>query len=323
METIAITGTSGYSGRYVAAEAEKRRYRVIGLTAHPERENPRGYELRDFPWNGGTLDGVDILINTYWVRFNYKGKGGAFTHAEAVRNTLRLFEEAKRAGVERIVHTSITCPDAGSRLSYFRGKAELEQALAATGVPHSILRPAVLFGEKAEESILINNMAWSLRHLPCVGVFGRGDYGIQPIHVQDFAETALDEAERTDTHRLIQATGPETYTFRELWAMLGEGINCKRPVLSLPPRLAYMAAWLLGKWQGDVMLTWDEVLGLSEGRLAPKEPGVGRRSLKEWVLTHSDTLGRTYQSEIKRRRAGGRFSRLHAFGPPRRAGRGG
>ena len=51
-----------------------------------------------------SLEGVSVLYNTYWVRFNHK----LFTYADAVKNTLVLFETAKKAGVERIVHISIT-----------------------------------------------------------------------------------------------------------------------------------------------------------------------------------------------------------------------
>lgn len=98
-----------------------------------------------------------------------------------VENTKRLFAAASTAGVKRIVHTSITQPDAQSALPYFRGKAELEEGLAATGIPHSVLRPAVLFSETPAESILINNMAWSLRRLPALAAFGPGRYRLQPI----------------------------------------------------------------------------------------------------------------------------------------------
>jgi uncharacterized protein YbjT (DUF2867 family) len=140
------------------------------------------------PWSTGAdvLAGVDVLVNTYWVRFSYKGAGHApFSHGDAVENTKKLFAAARQSGVRRVVHTSITQPDAASELPYFRGKAELEEALQRSGLAHSILRPAILFGDSAGESILLNNMAWSLRHLPAVATFGMGKYRMQPIHVQD------------------------------------------------------------------------------------------------------------------------------------------
>lgn len=307
MKTIAITGVLGYSGRYVAAEAVRRGWRVIGLTNSAGRlPNPDGYELRPMPWStqDNVLAGVDVLVNTYWVRFSYEGRQGghsAFSHDEAVKNTRALFAAAQRAGVGRVVHTSITCPDATSELPYFRGKAELEQALVESGLPHSILRPAILFGDTPQESILINNMAWSLRHLPAVATFGRGNYCLQPIHVQDFAELAMNEAERSEPSRIINATGVETYTFRELWSLLARSMGLWRPILPVPHAVGYMAARLLGALVGDVMLTRDEIAGLSQNRLAVPGSGLGSRRLSTWLQQHSATLGREYASELSRR----------------------
>src|SRR5437016_1437743 len=116
-----------------------------------------------------SLRGVDTLINTYWVRFDRR----LFTHDQAVANTKVMFNAAKEAGVRRIVHVSITKPDIDSDLPYFRGKAELEQALMDLSLSYCILRPTVLFGK---EDVLINNIAWALRHLPVFGVFGSGEY---------------------------------------------------------------------------------------------------------------------------------------------------
>lgn len=307
MKTIAITGVLGYSGRYIATEAAKRGWRVIGLTNSAKRlSNPEQWELRPMPWSTGenVLSGVDVLVNTYWVRFSYRGGGkhAAFSHEEAVRNTKTLFAAAKQAGVRRIVHTSITCPDASSALPYFRGKAELETALEATGIPHSILRPAVLFGDTPEESILINNMAWSLRHLPAVATFGWGNYRLQPLHVQDFAEAALNEAASTEHHRVINATGQESYSFRELWKLLAHAMGVRRPILPVPSVLGYYATCILGQLMGDIMLTRDEIRGLSESRLAIPGSGIGFRNLSEWVQKHANQLGRTYESELARRK---------------------
>ena len=147
-----------------------------------------------------------MLYNTYWVRFNHP----LFTHADAVRNTLTLFEAAKRAGVRRVVHVSITNPSEDSPLEYFSGKARLERALRESGLSYAILRPTVLFGK---EDILINNIAWALRHLPVFGVFGDGSYRLQPIYVDDLAELAWRSGAGQE-NVVVNAIGPETFTYR-------------------------------------------------------------------------------------------------------------
>ncbi len=300
--TIAITGTSGYSGRYMAQEAVRRGYRVRGLTNSPLRADDPAAEHAPLCWDDEDalaegLRGCTALLNTYWVRFDH----GSFSHGLAVGNTRKLFRAAQRAGVRYIVHTSITKPDAASPLPYFRGKAELEAALAASGIPHTILRPAVLFGESAAESILVNNMCWALRHLPLIGMPGDGRYRLAPIHVADYATLALDALEQGAPARTIDAVGAETYTFRELWQEMGRALGCTRPLIAMPPIAVRAAAAVLGAWKGDVMLTSDEIRGLMEDRLAVDGAAPQGRRLSGWLRAHADELGRAYASELARR----------------------
>jgi uncharacterized protein YbjT (DUF2867 family) len=240
------------------------------------------------------LQGARVLINTYWVRFDHTD----FTHAQAVRNTLRLFEAAKRAGVPRVVHVSITNPSVESRLPYFRGKAVLEDGLRQSGLSYAILRPTVLFGH---EDILINNIAWMLRRFPVFGVFGDGNYRIQPIFVDDLAELAV-EAAASAEDVVRDAIGPETFTYRELVAVVGDAINRRRPVVSIPPSLGVAIGRLVGIVVGDVVVTPEEVAGLMQNLLVTGSPPAGRTALSQWVVQHRDSLGRRYSSELARRR---------------------
>ena len=213
-------------------------------------------------------------------------------------NTRVLFDAARRAGVRRVVHVSITNPSVDSRFEYFRGKAQLEHALIASGLPHTILRPAVLFGGA---DILVNNIAWALRHLPVFGVFGTGGYRLQPIHVEDFAALALREG-RPGPNRTMDATGRETFTDRELVARLGDIIGCRRPIVSVPPVLGWVTASIMGLVLRDVVLTRDEIGGLMAGLLATDAPPAGTTRLTDWARAHADELGKRYANELARRR---------------------
>src|SRR5690349_6361306 len=137
------------------------------------------------------LSGVQVLYNTYCVRIAH----GGTDHELAVERSRRLVRAAAEAGVEGIVHVSITNPSPDSPLPYFKGSAELEQALAATGLSHAILRPVVFLGGR---DVLINNIAFFLRRLPVLGV-APGDYGLQPIHVEDLARLAVAQGESRTT----------------------------------------------------------------------------------------------------------------------------
>jgi len=264
------------------------------------RENPFGSQVRAFPFHFDepsrlreSLEGVEALINSYWVRFERR----QVTHEGAVANTKTLFQAAKAAGVRRIVHISITNPDIHSPLSYFRGKAELELALQDLGVTYCILRPAVLFGK---EDILINNIAWSLRHFPVFGVFGAGDYKLQPIYVDDLAVAAAARATGA-TNEIVNAIGPETFTYRELVEAIKRILGLHRSVVPVPPAVGYWGGRLMGLLLNDVVITRGEIRGLMENRLYVEAPPLGTTKLTGWIARHRETLGRHYTSELARR----------------------
>ncbi len=297
-----VTGAFGYSGKYMAQRLLAKGYIVRTLTNSLHKPNPFGERVQAFPFNFDqpeklveSLRGAKVLYNTYWVRFNY----GDFGHETAVANTITLFKAAQEAGVERIVHISITNPSLDSSLEYFNGKARLEQALIASGLSYAILRPTVLFGK---EDILINNIAWMLRKFPVFGVFGDGRYRLQPIYVDDLAQLAVEQgASRADV--IIDAIGPATFTYRELVEQIGAIIGKKRPILSLPPNLGYALCWLVGKLVNDVLITRPEIEGLMADLLYVDSPPAGQTKLTDWARQNAASLGRRYASELGRRRS--------------------
>jgi len=295
-----VTGAFGYSGKYLTQRLLALGHSVRTITNSIHRPNPFGDQVRAFPYNFEhpealveSLRGAAVLYNTYWVRFDYAD----FSHAHAIQNSLKLFEAARQAGVQRVVHISITNPSEDSRLPYFGGKARLERGLRESGLSYAILRPAVLFGK---EDILINNIAWTLRHLPVFGVFGDGSYRLQPIYVDDLAALAVEGGQGQD-NLIIDAIGPETFTYRELVSTIGKLIGKPRPVVSMPPSLGYAAGWLIGRMVGDVLITRDEVDGLMQNLLYTSSPPAGTTRLTAWVQEHAETLGLYYASELRRR----------------------
>ncbi len=297
----AVTGAFGYSGKYIAKRLLDKGHKVITLTNSLHRANPFGEKVEAHPFNFDypeklteTLQGVSVLYNNYWVRFNHK----TFTHADAVRNSRTLFQAAKEAGVKRIVHISITNPSEDSPFEYFSGKAKLEKALKETGISYAILRPTVLFGK---EDILINNIAWALRRLPVFGVFGNGEYKLQPIYVDDLAELAVHYGEK-DENKTIDAIGPETFTYEGLVREIARIIGISRPIIYVPPVAGYCAGFFLGKIFNDVMITREEIAGLMAGLLYVDSPSTGKTKLTDWIKEHADSLGKTYTSELDRRK---------------------
>ncbi len=296
---IAVTGAYSYSGKYITRRLLARGEEVITLTGHPNRPDPFGGRVKTYPLDfndekelANSLQGVHTFFNTYWVRFDR----GENTQPRAVESTRKLVQAAVRAGVQRIVHISITNPSSDSNLPYFWGKAANEQAVIESGIPYAILRPTVLFGV---EDILINNIAWLLRRFPFFAIPGDGSYRLQPVFVDDLAELAVN-AGYAQTNILCDAVGPDIFTFEEMVRLIGKTLRLNRSLLRVPPRLALAAAQFLSTFVGDVLLTPEEVDGLMASLLVSSEPPLCKTHLGDWLEENKENIGAHYASELKR-----------------------
>lgn len=300
VERHAVTGAFGYSGRQIAKRLLRRGLDVVTLTNKPPQPEWFDRPLETCPLCfddperlARALDGVRVLYNTYWVRFNHRN----FTHADGIRNSGVLFEAARRAGVERIVHVSIANPSEDSPFEYYRGKAVIERKLRETGVPHSILRPTVLFGHG---DILMNNIAWTLRRFTIVGYFGKGGYRIRPIHLDDFADLAVEHGTHAG-NEIVDAVGPEDYLYKDLLQTVSTIIGSRNLLLPIPKWTGYAVAKCVGWIHHDRFLTWQEIGALCANLLTSDAPATGSISLRDYLHENRDTIGRSYANELRRR----------------------
>jgi len=257
-ELNVVTGAFGFTGKYITRRLLAEGKRILTLTGHPHRENPFGDRISVAPFNfddpdalAASLRGASVLFNSYWIRF----PRGPITYELATKNSKTLIRAARDAGVRRIVHISIANPSKDSPFPYYRGKAMVEEAIIASSIPYAILRPTVIFGT---EGILINNIAWLLRHFPVFAIPGSGNYRLQPVYVEDVAETAVRAAdadsEASTMSTIVDAAGPEVYSYNELVYLLAVAVGSHARVVHLPPRLTLVLSGLVGLALRDVVL---------------------------------------------------------------------
>jgi uncharacterized protein YbjT (DUF2867 family) len=290
-----VTGGFGFSGSYIAARLLAMGERVRTLTNHPRGSaslEAAPLDFRNPEELARNMAGAEVLYNTYWVRFAQ----GALNHEKAVENTRVLIHAAELAGVKRIVHISITNPSSDSSLPYFRGKAAVEELIRSSSLSHAILRPAVVFGK---EDILINNIAWLLRRFPVFAIPGTGNYGLQPIFVEDLAALAA-EAGHSRENLVMDAVGPEIYEYEDLVRLIRSTVGSRSRIVHVSPTFVRLASWFLGKLVHDVVLTKDEISGLMANLLVSKDPPTGKTSLRAWLQDNAEKIGAVYASELER-----------------------
>jgi len=293
-----VTGAFSYSGAAIAAALIDRGRQVRTLTGHPKRSEGRSQiACRPLDFDDPrelveSLQGATTLYNTYWVRFAHR----QIDHDLAVRNSRTLFLAAKRAGVQRIVHVSITNPRSDSPFPYFRGKSLVERALAESEVSYAILRPAILFGG---DGVLINNIAWLLRHLPVFGIGGDGEYRVRGIHVDDLARLCVEKAEESEDS-VSDAVGPERPTFNELVISVRAAVGARCQIVHVPGAIVPVLSVLLGTALHDVLLTKDEYGAMASGLADAGGPATGTIGLSTWLNEVGEGLGLTYANELSR-----------------------
>ena len=298
-ELNVVTGAFSYTGKYITRQLLFMGKRVRTLTGRSDHEKFFGSQVTTSPFNFDNLSllteslrGAATLYNTYWVRFPH----GQVTFDKAIENTKTLIKAAEAAGVRRIVHISITNPSQESPFPYFRGKALVEKAIIHSKLSYAIIRPTVIFGM---EGILINNIAWLLRKFPIFAIPGSGDYQIQPVYVEDVAKVAVSAGHNGD-NLVIDAIGPEVFTFDELVRLIAEKIHSRAKVIHVSPMLALFLARLIGYAVRDVVITKDEIQGLMSNLLVSKSPPTGQTCLSDWLEQNADRIGVSYISDLQR-----------------------
>jgi NADH dehydrogenase len=303
-----VTGAFSYIGSAVARSLARRGWQVHTLT---NRATPPGAEaitsapLRFDPEHlARELRGADAFVSTYWVRLPF----GGTSFDTAVTNARMLVDAAARAGVGRLVSVSVSNAALDSGLGYYVGKAHVDAAVRASGLPHAIVRPTLVVGPA---DVLTSNIAWCLRRFPLFLMPGGGRYRLQPVTLDDTGEIVADATEAT-ADLDVDAAGPVTLTFAEYVRWIANACGVRRWVVGAPGALALAALRVVEPILRDTILTREELLGLRQERLVSHAPPLGRSSVEAWLLAHGATLGRRYVNDRRRHFGDGRTAPILA-----------
>lgn len=234
--------------------------------------------------------GVSTFYNTFWMRTGAPGSHGT-DYGVVVDRSTALIEAARRAGVERIVHISVAHADApeAQRYPYFAAKARVEAVLRASGLPHAIVRPALVFGGGPG---IVDQLARVLRWVPVFGVAGDGRYRVRPVHVDDIARLCVEAAEgaSADAPPPVDAVGPDRPTFDELVRWVAAAVGRRARVVRLPTPIVIAAGRALGAVLREDLLTADELRSTMDGLADTDGPATGAVSLRDWLAEPGATL---------------------------------
>ncbi|MBL8200037.1 MAG: complex I NDUFA9 subunit family protein [Chromatiales bacterium] len=253
MLSCCVLGGSGFLGSRLVARLANAGHAVTVPTRDPERCR----HLRLLPTvriihadihAPGVLEnllrGADVAINLVGI-LNEPGRDGAGFRRAHVDLTRRLIEACGVAGTHRLIQVSALNapgPDAAgpSTSHYLRSKGEAEALVRASGLRWTILQPSVIFGPGDS---FLNRFAGLLRLIPLAFPLAMPGARFSPVHVADVVEAIVrairDPATAGRTYPLC---GPDTFTLRELVAMVASTLGLRRRIIGLPRPLSRLQA---------------------------------------------------------------------------------
>jgi uncharacterized protein YbjT (DUF2867 family) len=246
---IVVAGGSGFIGRAVVRRLREAGSEVVVMTAHPDRSGPVIERLGARAVRGDVLDpssldaalaGAETVVQTLtFPTFPVEKPSKGYTFEEFDhRGTERMARAAARSGVAKYVFVSGVGADPSSPKPWYRAKWFGEEALRATGVPHTILRPSWAYGP---EDRALNRFVTFYRRLPFVPVVGDGGQRLQPVFVDDVAEAVAGSVEPAGPAGTFEIGGPEVMPMNEVLITMMDVMGRRKPLVHVPPFLPKLA----------------------------------------------------------------------------------
>ncbi len=259
--TVAVAGGSGFVGGEIATELHRRGNRVIVLSHDPDSpadDLPAGIEVRHVDVTSGAglpeaLEGVEALVIALAfpnLPMEDPRRGRTFEAVDAA-GTERLAAAARTAGVQRLAYISGAGAAPDAERHWFRAKWRAEEAIRASAIPYTIVRPTWIFGPR---DVALNRFLGFARTLPFVPLTNFGGQRLAPVFVGDVAALVADSlVDPAARDAIFEIGGPETMTMRDIVRRTLRVAGLRRPLLPVPPQLVKVAAFFLQYLPGRLL----------------------------------------------------------------------
>jgi NADH dehydrogenase len=217
------------------------------------------------------VEGADGVVNLVGI-LQQSGKQ-SFRALQGVGAGL-VARAAREAGARSLVHVSAIGANRASPSAYARSKAEGEDLVRRAYPSAVILRPSIIFGP---EDQFFNRFAAMARISPIMPLIGGGKTRFQPVYVGDVAQAVLAGLDgRAKPGITYELGGPRVYTMREIYDLVADYTEHRRPYFPIPFWMAKLQGLVL-QVLPNAPLTLDQVRLLqSDNVVAGEAPGEAR-----------------------------------------------
>ncbi len=302
---IAITGATGFVGRYIVNELLKKNYKVFALVRNVDKlkgifsDKVVGIKVNFFEKDSvkKAFEEIkpDAFIHLIGILTEDRRKNITFYNTHYLLPKI-LYEVCKEQGINRVIHMSALGTHKDAPSDYHRTKYMAEEFLKTSGLKYTIFRPSLILGP---EQKLFSDMWKITKFFPVIALPGGGKYLFQPVDVRDVACAFVNSLEKEDSEcKVYELCGREKVSFKELLEDIFSTWNRKVLLIPTPKIFMYFAGKIAEHlfspppFSSDQMLMmWrDNVCGLDQDvetdgvrKLCNREPIPYRESLS-WSL---------------------------------------
>lgn len=261
---VLLCGADGFIGRHLAQGLAAAGHRVVRGVRRPRRPGDVAIDFtRDTDaacWLA-RLDGIDAVVNAVGILIETPAQPFAALHERAPQ---ALFDACVQAGVDRVVQISALGADR-PLTPYLATKAAADAHLAQLPLQWAVVRPSIVYGDDGASSRFFRGLA----SLPVIGLPGRGEQMLQPIHIDDLCACVLALVDAPGRH-IVELGGPRALSYRGLLATYRRSLGVGK-ALWLPIPMAVMnAAARVAEWLGQKVLSRDTMAMLARGNVTTR-----------------------------------------------------
>lgn len=237
---ILLAGATGYLGSHLLKVLIEKQNQVIAIVRKPNQlENPnenyleiKQAEVTKPDTLKDICKGIDTVISCVGIT---RQKDGLTYMDVDFKANMNLLEEAKKSGVKHFVYISAINGDKYRNLKIFEAKEKFVDALKASGLNYTVVRPNGFFSDMKD----FLQMAKSGR----VYLFGSGHQKFNPIHGEDLAKVIVDTLE--DYNKELTVGGPDVLSFNDISKLALTSLNKPVKITHLPDCLRRLTIWTL------------------------------------------------------------------------------
>ncbi len=264
---VAVTGGTGFVGIHTVRALKNAGHEVMvvarGTVRRPQGERVTFVraDLTDSPKLADTFAGCDAVVHLVAV-INERGRQ-TFDRVNR-QGTERVVAAAKEAKVSHFVHQSALGADPDPRYPYLLSKWSGEQAVRASGLPYTALRPGLIFGPGDGFFTLLTRL---MRINPVIPVAGNGRTLFQPISIGDVTQCITLALERGPSSRVYELGGPDQMTYEDIILTIKATLGLHRKIAHVPVPMMMPLAFMMEKLFRKPPVTRDQLRMLARNNI--------------------------------------------------------